>query len=86
MKNKKKSITLRKEFWRRFKEDVESKKVYSSEKLESYYTGYAEGLKESGMITEEQRDEMIEVLKLAIFREKISPRRQIKKEETKMKR
>jgi len=75
MKNQKKSITLRKEFWRRFREAVESKKVYNAEKLESYYTGYAEGLKESGMITKEQRDEMIEILTLAIFREKISRRK-----------
>ena len=58
-KSIKKGITYRKEYWGKVKETVESGLLKNLEKFESYFAGYAEGLKIAGKITEEQKIEMI---------------------------
>lgn len=56
-----KSITLRKEFWRSFKNDFENgKNIYETQK---FYSGYALGLFRAKRITENQYNDMTKRLK-----------------------
>jgi len=56
-----KSITLRREFWRLFKNDFrDSKNIYETQK---FYSGYALGLLKAKRITEEQYNDMIKKIK-----------------------
>ena len=62
-RNIKKSITYRKEYWGKVKETIESGLLKNLEKFESYYAGYAEGLQIAGKITEEQKIDMIMIIR-----------------------
>jgi len=63
-----KSITLRREFWRSFKNDFrDSKNIYETHK---YYSGYALGLLRAKRITEEQYNNMIKRLREVMTWEK----------------
>jgi len=56
-----KSITLRREFWRSFKNDFgDSKNIHETQKS---YSGYALGLLRAKRITEEQYNDMIKRLR-----------------------
>ena len=63
-----KSITLRREFWRSFKNDFrDSKNTHETQK---FYSGYALGLLKAKRITEEQYNNMIKRLGEVIIWEK----------------
>ena len=78
-----KSITLRKEFWKEFKGEIE-KKVSDLHGTHRYYSGYACGLFRSKRITEERYTEIVKHLEEAIACEEAKRKResiQIIKEE-----
>ena len=63
-----KSITLRREFWRSFKNGFrDSKNIHETQK---FYSGYALGLLRAKRITEEQYNDMIQRLREVITWEK----------------
>jgi hypothetical protein len=73
-----KSITLRREFWRAFKNDFrDSKDIY---KTQEFYNGYALGLFRAKKVTGEQYNDMIKRLREIITWEETKKKYSLKED------